>query len=352
MESLRFLSLFSGAGIAEMGFKNTAHKVVLANELLKLRCDVHSQWHPKVDIVAGDITHTTVKEEIIHRSKQLKVNAIIATPPCQGFSLVGKNKNKGQMLSDERNHLIFSLFDIIDDITPNVVIIENVPRFLKFEIDDKNITDIIREKYGKKYIISVNVLNAKDYKVPQSRERAIIVMTKSPWEWRLPRKHKEITVRQAIGSLPSLESGENSTLKNHKSRVHTKKHVLWMKHTATGCSAIQNKKYYPVKDNGERIKSFGACYKRIEWDKPSPTITMRNDCISSQSNVHPGRKLPNGCYSDARVLTIRELLILMSINPDLTIPDFCSDIQIRGIVGEAVPPKLIYSILKGLHEKN
>ena len=48
----------------------------------------------------------------------------------------------------------------------------------------------------------------------------------------------------------------------------------------------------------------------MHWDKPAPTITMKNGSISSQNNVHPGRLLPNGTYSDARVLTVAELSIL------------------------------------------
>ena len=86
----------------------------------------------------------------------------------------------------------------------------------------------------------------------------------------------------------------------------------------------------------------------MDWDKPAPTITMRNDCISSQSNVHPGRELPDGTYSDARVLTIRELFILSSINPDLDVPPFVSDIQLRHMIGEAFPPKLIHELVIGL----
>ena len=108
--------------------------------------------------------------------------------------------------------------------------------------------------------------------------------------------------------------------------------------------------YFPKNSNGERLKGYSATYKRIEWDKPAPTITMRNDAISSQSNVHPGRLLENGLYSDARVLTLRELFILSSINPDIDIPDFTSDIQVRFMIGEAVPPKLMEAICKNIKE--
>ena len=68
---------------------------------------------------------------------------------------------------------------------------------------------------------------------------------------------------------------------------------------------------------------------------------MCNGAVSSQNNVHPGRKLDDGTYSDARVLTLLELFILMGLPKDPGFPDGFSDNQIRHILGEAVPPILI-----------
>lgn len=352
---MRALSLFSSAGIAEFGFENTMVDVVVANELLPLRMDVHRFWHPDVETICGDITEENIKNIIIDKSKMANVDFVFATPPCQGISLIGKNKTNDQMLADKRNFLIFHAFDIIDELDPKCVLIENVARFfkIKFAIDDKmmSIEDIVREKYGKKYNLSFDVFNAENYGVPQHRERAIIRMWKKELNWNEPKKEKTISLREAIGDLPSLESGETSTIKNHNARSHLAKHIEWMKHTPTGHSAFENEFYYPKDEKtGRRLKGYAATYKRMSWDKPAPTITMRNDCISSQSNVHPGRLLADGTYSDARVLTMRELFILSSLNPDLDIPSFASDIQIRHMIGEAVPPKLINAIMNGLEE--
>ena len=166
--------------------------------------------------------------------------------------------------------------------------------------------------------------------------------------WALPEKTKIITVRDAIGDLPSLEAGEKSKIKNHYARKHTPEHILCMKHTPTGHSAFENPIYYPKDKNGKKVRGFAATFKRIEWDAPAPTITMRNDCISSQSNVHPGRLLPDGTYSDARVLTPRELLILSSIDPDIDLPSSVSESQIRYMIGEGIPPLLVSKIVKGV----
>ncbi len=259
------------------------------------------------------------------------------------------------MLKDKRNFLIFEAFEVIDNIKPKVVVIENVARFLDmlfpYDNEFKNIEFIIRHKYSKEYNIDVNVYNCADYGVAQNRLRAIIVMTNNDYIYNRPQKNNRvISVREAIGHLPSLESGETSNIKNHNARKHIEAHILAMKHTPTGHSAFENKIYFPKTKEGKRARGYMASYKRIEWDKPAPTITMRNDCLSSQSNVHPGRLQSDGTYSDARVLTLREIFILSSMNADLDVPKFASDIQIRHMVGEGVPPLLIEKICKNINK--
>lgn len=356
-KKMKALSLFASAGIAEFGFQNTMVDVVIANELLPVRMNVHKFWHPEIKTICGDITEEKIKREIIDKSKKENVDFVFATPPCQGISLIGKNKTNDQMLADKRNFLIFHAFDVIDELDPNCILIENVARFfkIKFLINNNlvSIEEIIRDKYGQKYNLNFEIFNAKYYGVPQHRERAIIRMWKKGFNWTDPKKEKIITLKDAIGDLPSLESGEKSNIKNHNARLHIDRHIECMRHTPSGHSAFENEFYYPKDDKtGRRLKGYAATYKRMSWDKPAPTITMRNDCISSQSNVHPGRLLPDNTYSDARVLTMRELFLLSSLNPDLDLPNFASDIQIRHMIGESVPPKLINAIMKGLEIAN
>ncbi len=356
MNKLIGLSLFASAGIAEMNLKKCGIDIKVANELIPIRAKTHEFWHKNCKMICGDITDDSVKSNVIDNAKKAGVNFVLATPPCQGVSLIGKNKTNDDMLKDERNYLIFHALEIIDELNPKIVIIENVDRFLtmKFPYEDGfyNIEYIMRKKYSCKYSINVNVYNAMYYGVPQSRKRTIIVMTNDEYMFDEPTKQQLITVEEAIGDLPSLEAGQTSDIKNHNARTHIAEHILCMQHTPTGHSAFENEVYFPKNSKGERLKGYSATYKRIDWDKPAPTITMRNDAISSQSNVHPGRLLPNGLYSDARVLTLRELFILSSINPDLDVPDFVSDIQVRFMIGEAVPPRLLEVICKNIKEKS
>lgn len=348
------LSLFSSAGVAEMNL-NKYIDFVVANELLEVRSKVYKFWHPKVDMICGDITKDEIKDDIIQKSIAKKVDFILATPPCQGVSLIGKNKRNDQFVKDPRNFLIFHALEIVDKIDPNVVVVENVDRFAKmhFLYNDQmlNIEEILKQKYNGKYHIDVEVYNAADYGVPQNRRRLIIVMWKEGYFFTKPTKvKKQTTVEEAIGFLPSLESGQTSNLKHHNARVHTPEHIEYMQHTPTGKSAFQNQVYFPRKADGTRITGYPYTYKRIDWDKPSPTITMRSDTISATHTVHPGRLLPNGLYSDARVLTLRELFILSSVNPDIDLPDFVSHSQIRYMIGEAVPPLLMEHICKNIKQ--
>ena len=346
-------SMFASSGIGETYFDKAGINIVVANELLSKRGQFYSEMNPGSSMIVGDIRDPEIKQKFMKKITS-DVKFLVATPPCQGISNLGKNKTLDDKLKDQRNYLIFDVLDVIDQKDFDYIMIENVPGFLKVLLPYKNslmkVEEILNDKYSENYIIEAKILNAKDYGVPQSRPRAIVKMYKKGLKWAWPKMQKEITLKEAIGNLPSLESGERSNLRFHNARKHADNHVLWMKHTPTGCSAHDNKKFYPVKKDGTKVKGFNATYKRMKWDAPAAAVTMRSDAISSQENVHPGRMLPDGTYSDARVLTLRELFIVESLPEEWNIPEWCSDTFIRQIIGEAVPPMLSYNIVKGIGE--
>jgi|SRR5699024_9869863 len=169
------------------------------------------------------------------------------------------------------------------------------------------------------------------------------------WPW--PEKQQKVlTVKDAIGDLPSIESGESSHHEWHFGRRHTPEQIKWMKHTPTGKTAFENSVHYPRKKDGTPIKGYNTSYRRMRWDEPAPTITIRNDAISSQRNVHPGRELEDGTYSDARVLSILELMRLTGLPDDWPIPEGTPEILIRQIIGECIPPKLIKYLVEGIEQ--
>lgn len=345
---MKGLSLFSGAGIGETYLHDCGIEIVASNELVEQRAALYKHLYPSCNVICGDITQNEIFKKIITAAQGIEF--LIASPPCQGMSVAGKNRHQVTMEKDPRNYLITRVFEAIDQLKPNYILIENVPALLQFRMPtghtEKTILEILREKFGMEYEIDGKIVDAADYGVPQTRHRAIIKMWPQGEEWPWPAVNSyKVSVRKAIGDLPSLEAGEKSNIKWHYARKHDPRHILWMQHTATGHSAFENPIFFPQKKDGTRIKGYASSYRRIKWDEPAPTITMRNDAISSQRNVHPGRLKDDGTYSDARVLTPLELMVLTSLPRDWNIPDNTPEILIRQVIGEAIPPLMIKRIV-------
>lgn len=372
---LKCLSLFSNVGVAEAYFEEIGVDVVLANELEPERARFYKHLYPNTEMVNGDITDESVRDYIVNQANQLNVNLLIATPPCQGMSRHGKRDP-----FDARNQLISYAIDVIKRVEPNYVMLENVPKQLttKIDINGKRvlIPEYIKSELGNLYKIKEYVLNTADFGVPQSRMRSIYLMTKKNinvvWENdNLPIKH--VTLREAIGHLPDLdplvreeserwrfpdfEKKKNEALKIskwHYPPIHSWRHINWMMHTPSGKTAFENDIYYPQKEHGVRISGRISTYKRFGWDKPANTITQNNGVISSAICVHPGREVTNDgteegrIYSDARVLTIYELLIVSSIPVTWNIPEWASDKFIRNVIGEGIPPLMTKKLLLSL----
>ena len=379
MSKLTGLSLFANVGIAEAYFKEIGVDIVLANELLRDRAEFYSAVYPHTEMICGDITDDSTRASIVEKAIAKGVDFIIATPPCQGMSVAG---NRDPF--DERNQLIYYAIDVIKRVNPKFVLLENVPRLLvtkiKVDGDIMLIPDYIKGELGNEYRFNTETLvKAKDYGVPQLRERNIFLLTRNDTmiEWEFPQKdEKVITLEEAIGHLPSLDpklrQGMSATLKlfpdYEKKRVeglkvskwhypptHALKHVIWMMHTPSGESAIFNEEYYPQKENGEHIVAHHNHYRRLAWNKPCRTITMNNGVISSLCCVHPGREYvgENGdtLYTDPRVLSIYELMIVTSLPTNWPIPEGTNETFLRHVIGEGIPPLLTKKILTELVDK-
>ncbi|EKD25010.1 MAG: hypothetical protein ACD_80C00131G0013 [uncultured bacterium (gcode 4)] len=343
-----WVSLFSSAWVAETYLKDSWIDVVVANEIVKDRATLHQKIYKDTLMIQWDIMDKEVFSKILNKSWK-DIDFLIAWPPCQWVSVAGKNRNLNEMLKDSRNYLIKRVIEFIKLKKPKYIMIENVPAYLKLKLPHKwnlaTIIEILQDCFWKEYNVESRVLDSSEYGVPQKRTRAIIKLYKK-WllRWR-PKKERKITVKDAIWHLPSLESWEKSSIPHHYARQHTKEHVLWMKHTPSWHSAIENLKYFPAKKDWTRISSYGSSYRRIKWDEPAPTITMRNDAISSQRNVHPWKLKKDWTYSDARVLTPLELMILSSLPKKWAIPVDTPESLIRKCLGECIPPLLVKKVV-------
>lgn len=337
--------MFSSAGIAETYLEKLNIDIFLANELIKERAQYYSHFYPHAKMIQGDILDKNIYNDFIHKAKEINPTFLLATPPCQGMSSLGPK----DYVEDERNYLIFSVFKVIDALDLDIIIIENVPKFFKlyfpYEGKQLGIIDIVKKKYENRYNIDFNVYNAKDYGVPQSRPRAIIKLYKNSYVWKEPMIEHEVTLRDAIAYLPPLKNGEYSNIKYHYALKHSDMQVECMSHTLEGCSALKNPVFYPKKKNGEKVSGFHNTYKRMKWDAPCPARATNNGLISGHNNVHPGRILPNGTVSDARALSMLELLIVSSLPKDWNLPNNYKESLVRTLIGEAIPPLLLYKIL-------
>lgn len=344
------LSLFCSAGIAETYFKENDINIVVASELIQKRCDIHSWLYKECHTICGDITNRETFEKVRKEAVEKNCKFLLATPPCQGMSTLGKKDYQ----KDKRNYLIFYVLDMIDSMDFDYILIENVPKFLKlyFPYNDGlyKLIDIVQSKYQEKYNVDSFVLNAKDYGVPQSRPRGFIRIWKRGLLWSMPTPQREITVREAIGNLPSLEAGQDSGIKWHYAKPHNERDIDAMRHTPEGKSALKNEIHYPKKEDGTRMKGFHNTFKRIKWDEPCPARAMQSGNMGGHNNCHPGHPLPDGTYSDARVLTLRELFIVSSLPADWNLPTgkYYTDCFFRQIVGEAIPPRFCEAIIKGI----
>lgn len=370
---LRGLSLFANVGIAEAYLQEVGVDILIANELIEDRARFYSAIYQDSHMIVGDITNDELRTKIVDEAINKGVDFILATPPCQGMSMAG---NRAEF--DERNQLIYYAVDVVLRVKPKFVFIENVPTILRTKIVVNGETMLIP-----KYLHSVladyhfndeTLVKAMDHGVPQMRERNIFLLVRNDIDltWNFPNAQPHITLQEAIGDLPSLDpllrEGLDFTLEKfpsyeikrakglevskwHYPPKHSWKQVEWMLHTPTGKSAIYNPVYYPQKANGIHVVAHHNHYRRMYWDKPARTITQNNGVISSLACVHPGRPFElNGevLYSDPRVLSIYELLIVSSLPKDWAIPDWASESFIRKVIGEGIPSKLVKEIMYSL----
>jgi DNA (cytosine-5)-methyltransferase 1 len=256
------ISLFANVGIDETYFKNENIIMKVSNELLEKRCKFYSHLYNDVEMICGDITNNKTFNKIVDAYIKNDCDFLIATPPCQGMSIAGRMNE-----SDPRNELIKYVIKFVEKTRPSNILIENVPGLLKFYITINGRRILIKdyiiksfEKLG--YFVNYKIVDAANYGTPQHRRRAIFLISKIN-KWEFPTQRKLISVRDAIGDLPSIEAGENSKLKYHYAKEHNDDHILWMKNTPSGQTAHFNKENYPVKKNGEKIKGFSTTYKRI-----------------------------------------------------------------------------------------
>ena len=328
------LELFAGAGGLALGLEKAGLKCVALNEIDKWACKTLRNNRPNWNVLEGDIKNFSFTEF------QDRIDVVTGGFPCQAFSYAGKKLG----LNDARGTLFYEFARVIQEVRPAVCIGENVRGLLSHD-GGKTLNGMISilDEIGYR-VVPVKILKAINYRVPQKRERLVLVGVRKDIdiEFKYPTPHRKIyNLKDALkkGDLFDCDVPKSDGAKYPK----YKKMVL---------DLVPPKGYWrdlPVHIQKEYMG--GSFYlgggktgmaRRIGWDEPSLTLTCS-----------PAQKQTERCHPDeTRPFTVREYARIQ------TFPDnwkFAGSIaQQYKQIGNAVPVNLGqevgFSIIKLLNE--
>ena len=168
-KKLNAIDLFSGCGGLDLGFKKAGFNIPVANEFDKSIFETFKVNHPDTHLIEDDIRKITF-EDILPFVAMDKVDGIIGGPPCQSWSEAGSLKG----IEDVRGQLFFDYIRILKDFKPKFFLAENVSGMLANR-HNRAVQNIINLFEEAGYDISLTMVNAKDYGVPQNRERVFCI---------------------------------------------------------------------------------------------------------------------------------------------------------------------------------
>lgn len=342
---LSALSLFSGIGGFSLGVSWAGFNVKGFVELDSGLRKIYRSNFPKTLECGTDITKVSGSQLGAIAYEIGEVDVIIGGPPCQGFSLSGKRN-----VNDPRNTLFKHYLRFVDQFRPKMAIMENVRLLTSMKNESGGLVrdEILAEFARHGYTVELFEVNAKNYGVPQHRERVLFVAVANECGFSpsIPeprfgsstdlfgtsKSHR--TFADACSDLSYLESGDSSEADKYHVAVNHPAHVIeWLWDVAQGKSAHDNE------DPAMRPPSgYNTTYKRQIWNEPAATVQTTFGMISGCRNVHP---------IATRSLTIREAARIQGF-PD-TFKFTGTSGTIRTGIGNAVPPLLAYEI--GQHVK-
>lgn len=311
------ISTFSGCGGSSLGYQMAGGKILLAIEWDNNAVETYKLNFPQTPIYHGDITKLSIEEILnITKLKPKELDILDGSPPCQGFSSAGKRK-----FTDKRNKLFYEYCRILKGLQPKVFIMENVSGMIKGSMK-LIFAEILQELKSCEYNVKAAILNAKNYNVPQSRERIIF-----------------IGIRKDLNLIPTHPKGTNNLITVKKAFENIKDYEDrpmkdWLKKAITHFS----RPFCGSKEVSEIFKKFkgttGSSIGTIllDWNKPSCTIPKSE--ISITGLIHPNKH---------RYLNLSELKRLGSFPDDFIFTDRMNAHQ---RIGNSVPPLLMSAIAK------
>lgn len=323
---------FSGAGGLSFGLREAGFEPLFAFDSDRYACETYR-------LNVGEHIHhdevSSLTPDLIWKKTGLMkgdLTLICGGPPCQGFSI----QRRGQR-ADQRNDLVSRFTQLATEMEPTVILMENVPGLLgKRGTDHLKVITRILAQSG--YEFTMDILDAADYGVAQHRNRAFLVAWKSGSVngFIFPKAtHNEntwVTVRQVTGDLPEppADHTEHPQFANHTRVSISALNELRIQHVPPGGGRADIPHHLQLpchkNDNGHRHLDV---YGRLEWSKPSATITAMFDNFTRGRFAHPEQN---------RSITAREGARIQSF-PDTF--RFCGPKKdVARQIGNAVPPLL------------
>lgn len=304
------VDLFAGAGGISCGLKRAGFNLVSAVEIVEVAALTHERNFPDCAIHNSDISEYKPKEATGGKH----IHLVVGGPPCQGFSVAGKRDP-----NDPRNKLFNEFVRVVGELQPDYFVMENVPGILT--MSKGKVREAILEAFESVGYptVSIAVLEAATFGVPQIRSRAIFIGNRHglPNPFPAPQLEKQdyVPIESAIGDLPAWK------------RIPEINHE-WTKHSKSFTERISKVGY------GESLyETFFDAYKRQYPGLPSMTIKENH----GGTHIHP--------HLD-RCISAREMARLQTF-PD----DFIFEGPMKKAmwqIGNAVPPRLAEVIGRSL----
>lgn len=379
--SLKCIDLFSGAGGFSVGLKKAGFNIVGAVEVTEIYAKTHAINFPEAKTISKDIRLIQPKEFANFMGiKKGTVDLVAGGPPCQTFSSIGSAKIRsiqGDSMKDHRNYLFENFFDYVAYFKPPVFIMENVPT-LKTRAGGVIFQQILDIADSLGYKCQVNVLNAVEYGVPQTRKRLFIVGTRNGAKFVFPQPthvlNSELvslssivaglkaatTVHDAISDLPTIQDGARFDLLPYSRFEQLTDYQMKLRNNdglvGNNVCRVSNdraKKLFPHMSQGQKYMDldpevrkilpfrediFHDRLKRLSLTKPSWTV-LAHIGMDGYMYIHP---------TENRTLSVREAARIQSF-PDWF--KFVGNMREQYIqVGNAVPPLLANALAKNLYK--
>lgn len=269
--------------------------------------------------------------ELRYHFRKNGIKLLAGCAPCQTFSTYNQKATE----SDKRWWLLLQFTRLVNELSPDLVTMENVPRLIEQNVFDEFVDNL--EARG--YSLSYKVVNCAEYGIPQQRNRLVLLASKlGPISLLTPQEFgkRPKTVKEAIGDCPPLNAGASHPDDPlHQCSALSEINMRRIKASRPG-GTWRDWPRELVADCHKKLsgKTYPSVYGRMTWDGPAPTMTTQFFGFGNGRFGHPEQD---------RAISLREGAILQSFPPDyeFTRPgaQVCQK-SLGRLIGNAVPVTL------------